>query len=198
MGSGKSVVARRLGELGAAVLSADEAAREVTAKGAPGLVAIVDAFGVEVLRADGSLDREWLARRVFGDPEAVARLNAITHPLIRAHLEEAARAAEAQWARVVVLEIPLLDPEQTVRWRLDGIAAVVAPEAVVLERLAGRGVSAEEARARWAYQPPAEKLVSMADWVIRNDGSLEDLAAQVDHLWADLLKRDSRRDDSSG
>lgn len=196
MGSGKSAVSRRLGELGATVLSADEAARAVTAPGSVGLCEIVAAFGPEVLDADGSLDRQGLAERVFGDPEAVARLNSITHPLIRALLESEIQDAEARGARVVVLEIPLLSPDQVRSWRLDGVVVVVASEEATLRRLGARGVSAEAARARWAHQLPPSKLTAMADWVLENDGSLEELALQVDRVWADLLKRESRCDDS--
>jgi len=197
MGSGKSAVSARLGEHGATVLSADHAARAVTAPGAPALSAIARAFGHEVLREDGSLDRQRLAARVFDDPEAVARLNAITHPWIRAWLSDRIRRAEADGARVVVLEIPLLPPEQVASWSLDLVVAVLAPEEVMLERLATRGMPADEARARWAYQPPPEALEAMADWVVDNSGSMAHLARQVDRLWVDLLKRGAQRDDSS-
>lgn len=196
MGSGKSAVTRRLGELGATVLSADEAARAVTAPGSVGLAEIVAAFGPEVLHADGSLDRQGLADRVFGDPEAVALLNAITHPRIRALLESEILQVEARGERVVVLEIPLLSPAHVRSWGLDGVVVVVAPEDVTLRRLGARGVSVEAARARWAHQLPSSTLKAMADWVIENNGSLEELVLQVDRVWADLLKREPRCDDS--
>lgn len=197
MGSGKSTVVDVLASFGAATLSADEVARRESAPGSAGLADIVATFGPGVLRADGSLDRGRLASQVFSDPEALARLNAVTHPRIRTALRCEAERLEDQGAPVIVLEIPLLGPGEVASWGLDGVVVVTAREDVALSRLATRGLSLEEARARWAHQLSLEVLRGMADWVIDNSGSLEALRENVAQVWADLLKDTTGRDDSS-
>ena len=138
IGSGKSMVAQRLRDLGAAVVDADAIAREVTAPGGPAYAAIVRAFGQSVLRRDGSLDRKALAARVFADDAARRQLNALTHPYIRQRMaEEAARLASTPGLRVIVFDIPLLlETTDGSDLGLEGIVVVTA--AVIV----GAGVGA--------------------------------------------------------
>lgn len=185
--SGKSTIARRLAEHGAVVVDADQLVREVQAPGSPVLTAIADAFGDGMLRPDGSLDRAALGDRVFGDEAAIARLNAIVHPAVRA--ESARRFAEAfgdDPAAVVVYDVPLLvearveDP-----WEL--VIVAHAPAEVRARRLVElRGLSPEEAAARIASQVSDDARLRIADVVIDTAGTLEQTLRQTDELWSRL------------
>lgn len=185
IGSGKSRVARLLGELGAAVISADEIAREVTAPGTPAHRAVVEAFGPEVLLADGSLDRRALAARVFADEEARRRLEAITHPEIR---REMARRLEALRSGsppppAAVLEIPLLF-ETGRQHEFDEVWVVWAPREARISRVMARdGVRREDVEARMRAQLPLEEKVKLADVVIDNGGGWEETVRQVRDAW---------------
>jgi dephospho-CoA kinase len=182
--SGKSTIARRLAEHGAIVVDADQIVRDVQQPGSPVLADLADAFGDDVLLADGSLDRAALGARAFADPDAVARLNAIVHPAVRA--ESARRFAEAFAAdrqAVVVYDVPLLvearvdDP-----WEL--IVVAHAPADLRLRRLVElRGMSEADAAARLASQVSDEARLAVADVVIDTAGSLDDTRRQVDELW---------------
>src|SRR3954470_18954300 len=187
IGSGKSEVSRRLRELGAVVIDADAVAREVVEPGTPGLAAVVAEFGEDVLRANGQLDREGLGRIVFGDPEKLARLNAIVHPLVGERI--AARMAEVERDHpdgVVVYDVPLL-VENDLAGGYDVVLVVAASPETQLRRLVQqRGMSEEDARARIAAQAPLEAKLAVADIVIHNDGPLADLDARVREVWADL------------
>lgn len=187
IGSGKSEVARRLAALGARVIDADELAREVVARGTPGLAAVVESFGREVMAADGSLDRARLAATVFADEAARERLNAIVHPLVRA--ETAKRFAAAPPEAVVVHDVALL-VETGLIPSYDVVVVVEAPLEQRLTRLTThRGLSEADARARIGAQASDEKRRAAAHVVIVNDGSVEELDRQVAHLWADLARR---------
>ncbi len=186
IGSGKSEVARRLAAYGALVVDADLLAREVVAPGTPGLAAVVAQFGAEVLTADGSLDRERLAARVFADEAARGRLNAIVHPLVRAETEKRFAAAPAN--AVVVNEVPLL-VESGLLAAYDVVVAVEAPLELRLSRLARRGVSAPAAAARIAAQASDDERRARADVVIVNEGTVEELDRQVARLWPRLVHR---------
>jgi dephospho-CoA kinase len=186
IGSGKSEVARRLAAYGALLVDADLLAREVVAPGTPGLAAVVAQFGAEVLTADGSLDRELLAARVFADEAARGRLNAIVHPLVRAETEKRFAAAPAD--AVVVNEVPLL-VESGLLASYDVIVAVEAPLELRLARLARRGVSEAAATARIAAQASDDERRARADVVIVNDGTVEELDRQVARLWLGLACR---------
>jgi len=195
IGSGKSEVSARLAALGAVVIDADKAAREVVEPGTPGLRQIAETFGAGVLQADGSLDRAGLAGIVFGDEEARGRLNAIVHPLVH----EWMRAAEAQVVRnggggvVVVHDVPLLAEGGRAR-DFDLVVVVDVPAEVQVERLAGaRGMTAEQARARIAAQATREQRLAVADIVIDNSGTLEDLDRRVAEVWAELKSRNGRK-----
>lgn len=186
IGSGKSAVSRLLREHGAVVVDADLIAREVVDVGSPGLAAVVDAFGSEVLQPDGSLDRAALGRRVFSDPAALARLNAITHPLIAQRTSELFREAVEAGAEILVHDVALL-VENGLSRGYDAIVVVAADPATQLDRLVRlRGMSQDEARARIAAQLPLEDKLAVATHVIRNDGPLEELAPQVERVWASL------------
>jgi dephospho-CoA kinase len=192
IGSGKSEVSKRLASLGAVVIDADKGAREVVEPGTPGLAMIADAFGSGVLRDDGALDRAALAAIVFADPEALARLNSITHPLIRDWVSD--REAEALRAAgpgaVVVHDVPLLAEGLRTSSDFDVVVVVdVSPE-LQLERLTGqRGMTAEQAAARVAAQATREQRLAIADIVIDNSGTIADLDQRVTAIWAQLRDR---------
>ncbi len=184
IGSGKTTAARRFAELGALVVDADAVAREVVEPGTEGLAAVVAAFGPAVLDAAGRLDRAALAAVVFDDPEARARLNGILHPLIRGRVAE--RIAAAPAGTVVVQDVPLL-VETGQAGSYDLVVVVEAPPALRVERLAGRGMPAGQARSRMAAQATDEQRRAVADVVLVNDGTPEQLRAQVDRLWAERV-----------
>jgi dephospho-CoA kinase len=190
IGAGKSEVSKRLAALGAVVVDADKAAREVVEPGTPGLARIAETFGRGVLQPDGSLDRAKLAEIVFADEEARGRLNAIVHPLVH----EWMRAADATALRsrgndvVVVHDVPLL-AEGGRGGEFDVVIVVDVPPGVQVERLAGRGMPEEQARARMAAQAARERRLAVADIVIDNSGSLDDLDQRIAEVWADLRAR---------
>jgi dephospho-CoA kinase len=187
IGSGKSEVARRLAAHGALVVDSDRLAREVVAPGTPGLAAVVAAFGEQMLRDDGSLDREHLAALVFADPAARERLNAIVHPLVGA--AAAAALAAAPTDAVVVHDVPLL-VETGMAPAFDVVVVVDAPVEAQLARLVTqRGMSEADARARIAAQATREQRRAVADHVIRNDGTLQELAERTDEVWAAIAAR---------
>jgi dephospho-CoA kinase len=182
--SGKSTIARRLAEHGAVIVDADAIVREVQSPGSPVLAAIAAEFGSDVIRADGSLDRAALGGRVFGDPDRIARLNAIVHPAVRT--ESARRFAEALAAdpdAVVVYDVPLLvEARADDPWEL--IVVAHAPADVRARRLVElRGMTAEDAAARIASQVSDEARLEVADVVIDTTGTLGETTRQVDELW---------------
>jgi dephospho-CoA kinase len=191
IGSGKSTVSARLAELGAIILDADKAARAVVEPGTPGLAAITAAFGPDVLAADGSLDRARLAGIVFADSAALGRLNAITHPLIHEHIRAAEEAAIAAGGDDVVLvhDVALLAEWGRAK-EFDLVIVVDVPAETQLERLTGpRGMAEDQARARMAAQATREQRLAVADIVIDNSGSREDLDRRVAEVWAELRAR---------
>jgi len=185
VGAGKSSVSALLAEHGAVIVDADLIAREVVEPGTPGLAAVVAEFGAGILAAEGSLDRAALAEIVFHDDSARLRLNAILHPLIGDRTAELIAAAPA--GSIVVNDIPLLAESR--RSGYDVVIVVVAGRQVRLERLEKRGMGPDEAEARMAAQASDEQRLALADEVVHNDGTREELAAQVDALWARLVER---------
>jgi dephospho-CoA kinase len=184
IGAGKSEVSRLLAELGAVVVDADRIAREVVEPGTDGLRAVVAEFGDGVLEPDGSLDRAALGAVVFADPERLAALNAVVHPLV------AARSAELEAAAgpgaVVVHDVPLL-AENGLADLYDKVLVVDASEETRLDRLVRRrGMSESDARARMAAQATREERLAVADLVIDNDGPLDALEPQVREAWSAL------------
>jgi dephospho-CoA kinase len=191
--SGKSTVARMLAELGAAVIDADQVARDVVRPGQPALDAIVAAFGAEALTPAGELDRKGLAARVFADPEARRRLERITHPRIAE--ETARRVAElgARGVEVVVYEASLL-VEGGMHTGLDGLIVVAASAEVQRRRMQERDdLTPEEAQRRLAAQAPLRDKVAVADYVIDGSAALETTRAQVAAAWSDVLAGGPRR-----
>lgn len=185
--AGKSVVARRLAELGAVVVDADVIAREVVEPGTPALDAIRSRFGDGVIAADGSLDRPALAAIVFSDAAARSDLNGITHPAVRQRSQELfAAAGAADPDAVVVYDVPLL-AEGTRRDEFDRVIVVHADRDERLRRLVElRGMSPDEAGRRIDAQASDEQRLAVADTVIDANGSLEDTLRAVDELWAGL------------
>jgi dephospho-CoA kinase len=196
IGSGKSEVSRRLAAHGAVIIDADVAAREVVAPGTPGLAQVAEAFGPEVLGPDGALDRERLGAIVFRDPALRAKLNAITHPLVREWMTAAERAAAERTGAdkdlIVVHDVPLLAESR----RADGFDLVIVvdvPPELQVERLVSqRGMTPDQARARMAAQASREQRLAIAGVVIDNSGSLDDLDRRVAEVWADLQRRAAR------
>lgn len=187
IGAGKSEVSRRLAEAGAVLVDADKIAREVVEPGTEGLAAVVAEFGEDVLRPDGSLDREKLGAIVFADAERRTALNAIVHPLVGKRSMELFEAAPED--AVVVYDVPLL-AEGDRAGDFDLVVVVDAPEEVQVRRLvADRGMSEEQARARIAAQATRERRRAIADVVIDNSGDLAALERQVDELWKTLQAR---------
>jgi dephospho-CoA kinase len=190
IGSGKSTVTARLAEHGAVVIDADLLAREVVAAGTPGLAEVVTVFGPDVVGPDGELDRAEMGRRVFGDDDVRARLEQIIHPRVRARAAEI--EATAGDDAIVVHDIPLL-VETGQAGSFDVVLVVDAPLDVQVQRLVEhRAMSEEEARSRIAAQAGREQRLAAADHVLSNDGSLAQLQAAVDLVWADLSARAAR------
>jgi dephospho-CoA kinase len=185
IGAGKSTAARLLAERGALVLDADVAAREVVAPGTDGLAAVVREFGDAVLGPDGALDRAALAEVVFADPGRRDALNAIVHPRVRSWMAQ--RVAAAPEGSVVVQDIPLL-VEGGLAGLFELVVVVDAADEVRVARLVrDREMSEREAAARIAAQAPRGQRLAAADVVLSNDGTPEELAAQVGGLWDRIL-----------
>ena len=184
--AGKSVVARRLVELGAVHVDADVLAREVVEPGTPGLAAIAERFGPGVIAADGSLDRPALGAIVFSDDAARADLNAITHPAVWRRAQELFAEAEARDPHaVVVYDVPLL--VEAMRERSFGFDLVVVVHADRAERIRRlvevRGMSPQEAEGRVAAQASDAERLAVADVVIDTNGTMDETIAAVDALW---------------
>jgi dephospho-CoA kinase len=191
IGAGKSEVSRLLVKHGAVLIDADKIAREVVEPGTPGLAAVVEAFGEDVLAPDGSLDRPKLGSIVFADAERRAVLNSIVHPLVGARSREL-EAAAAQDS-VIVHDVPLL-AENDLAPLYDVVVVVDAAPETQLDRLVRlRGMTEEEARARMAAQATREKRLATADIVIDNDVPLETLERRVREVWAELVRRAQER-----
>jgi dephospho-CoA kinase len=184
IGSGKSTVSALLAEHGAVIVDADRIAREVVEPGTPGLAAVVSAFGEGVVGPDGGLDRAALAAVVFADAEARARLDGIVHPLVRARAAEVVAAAPPD--AVLVHDIPLLvETGQAGRYEL--VLVVQADLGTRVARLVARGMTEDDARARIAAQATDEQRAAVADVVLDNSGTREELAAQVSRFWTEQV-----------
>jgi dephospho-CoA kinase len=182
--TGKSVVRRMFEHLGAYGIDADALAHRAMAKGAPGYQPVLTMFGKWLLGQDGQIERAKLGRIVFSDPQALAQLEAILHPLVREAVDVLVRRSKQ---RVIVLEaIKLL--ESPLRQHCDRIVVAYAPEEVQLNRLVEkRKLSHAVARLRIAAQPSQRDKITAADFVIRNDGSYEDAWHQVSVIWQELF-----------
>ncbi|MFC4499150.1 MULTISPECIES: dephospho-CoA kinase [Streptomyces] len=195
IGAGKSEVSRLLVECGAVLIDADRIAREVVAPGTPGLASVVEAFGTDVLAPDGSLDRPRLGSIVFADPEKLAVLNSIVHPLVGARSRALESAAPED--AVVVHDVPLLT-ENGLSGLYDLVVVVDADTATQLDRLVRlRGMTEDDARARMAAQATREQRRKIADIVIDNDVPLPELRRRVAEVWAGLARRAHGRQESA-
>ena len=190
IGSGKSVASAILAELGAEIINADLVGHEVYEPSKPGFDAIASEFGSGVVGPDGRIDRKQLGSLVFADDAKLARLNAIVHPLIRAEIERRIeRARKTDAVRAVVVEAAIL---LEAGWRplVDQVWVISARREDVVERLASqRGMAEGEAAARMAKQMTDGARRSVADVVIENSGSLDDLRARLVGLWQTLVPR---------
>jgi len=188
IGSGKSTVARLLEKRGAVVFDADLLAREAVAPGTQGHAAVIERFGADVLAPGGELDREALASIVFADPSARRDLEQIVHPEVRRLFAEGSEAYR-DTDRVVVFSAPLL-VESGMHTAFEILVVVSATVATQIERLMRqRGMSEASIRARIDAQAPLEDKSAVADVLVDNEGTLDQLESQVDRLWNDLSAR---------
>ena len=219
IGTGKSTVAKMLAARGAAVVDADEIAKEIVAPGGAAYDAVVERFGRGVVSGDGTVDRAALASIVFSDPAALDDLNSITHPVIGAMMlarlvsldgpdagsgaaapgvaAPAAGAPGAGAPGVAVVVVPLLRPAHVDALGLVRVVVVDCPTEVAVARLVeARGMDETDARARIAAQPSREERLALADYVVDNSSTRAHVAAEVDALWKWLvgLARPAGRD----
>lgn len=187
IGAGKSTVSQALAERGAVIVDADLIARQVVEPGTPTLAALVDRFGPQVQRLDGTLDRAALAAVAFGDPESLAALNAITHPAIGA---EISRQIETYLGteRVVVLDAALLF-DRARPGLVGSIVVDVDPEVAISRLVQFRGFDERDARRRVESQMRREDRVALADQVVDNSGDGDALTAQLDRIWEWIISR---------
>ena len=183
IGSGKSSVSARLQARGAEIIDADAIVHEIQKPGGRAYQGIVDRFGPEIVRADGTLDRPALAKIVFDDAEARRELERLTFPHVGAVIGER-MAALAETDKVVVLDIPLMAEGGKGRYGAAATLVVDCPPETAVERVvADRGMDADDARSRQAAQAPRGKRLEIADFVIDNSGDLDQLEAEVDSAW---------------
>jgi dephospho-CoA kinase len=187
IGSGKSTVAQMLAQRGAVVLDADAFARETVRAGSAGLRAVVARFGSEVLTGDGELDRPKLATIVFADPAARADLEGIVHPEVRRLIADGIQE-NLDTENVVVLVNPLLIEMGTHR-DCDVVVVVSVPSETQVARSTARGMDENDVRARMAAQLPLDERSRLADVILDNEGSIDELQHQVDRLWDQLSER---------
>ncbi len=199
IGSGKSTVAALLAERGATVIDVDGLGREVIAPGGRAEAEVIAEFGSEITDAAGHIDRAGLARVVFGQPEALARLTAISHPAINAELAakldegrlDAVQGDGGSAESVVILDMAILvesnlgrgDPEHS----YTKVVVVEAPAELRVERAVARGMEADDVRARIASQATDGERRAVADAVITNDGDLATLVQRVEELWQQIV-----------
>lgn len=187
--SGKSAVAARLRERGVPVIDADQLAREAVAKGSDGLAAVTRLFGPEVLLADGTLDRKKVAAAVFTDEEKRKALNAIVHPIVTMLTFKAASRLRDEGEALACYEAALI-VENGVADAFRPLIVVSAPEDVQVARATARdGSTPDEARARIRAQMPLAEKTAVADYVIENTGTLEELNRRTDEILAAICAR---------
>ncbi len=188
IGSGKTTVCRMLEEKGARLFNADLAARRIMAEDADVRREVQEAFGRESYR-EGVLDRPFVASKVFGDADALKRLNAIVHPRVFAAFEDVKSGLAAEGAPLLLHESAILF-ESGAAEHVDEVLVVHAPEEVRVARAAARdGVTAGAVRARMAHQLSQDAMLSRADYRIENAGSAEALQEQVDRLFERIMRK---------
>jgi dephospho-CoA kinase len=183
IGSGKSTVAKMLSDFGAVVIDADVIAREVLLPGNAGYTSAIAAFGAGILDAEGNIDRKSLAKLVFENPIELAKLEAIVHPAVIARV--AAIRASVPESAVVVYDTPLMFEKQ-LQGQFDKILMVVSDKELRRTRLVERGLELGDIEARMANQATDEQRISIADFVIENNGSHEQLQEQVAKVWQQI------------
>jgi dephospho-CoA kinase len=189
IGSGKSTVSALLAEKGAVIIDADAITREVQQPGQPVFDAMVDRFGAGIVAADGSLDRAALAAIVFTDEQSRKDLEHIVHPAVGAEMLKRLQA-EADTDHVVVYDVPLLVEAARRAMSFAGVIVVdIDPEVAVRRVVEQRGMDEHDVRARIANQASRAERLSVADKVIDNSGTREDLRRQVDEVWAWIQTR---------
>jgi dephospho-CoA kinase len=187
--SGKSTVAGMLRELGAKIINADDLARAIVQPGKEAWKEIVAAFGPEILRPDRSIDREKLRSAIFEDPQKRKRLDAITHPRIRALAQARAQELAAKGSAIVVYEAPLLFENEAHLW-LRPVILVACEDALQRRRLKARDhLSEAEITQHLKAQMPLSEKRPLADFVIENDGDLDDLKKQVKDVWEKIRQQ---------
>ena len=187
IGTGKSEISRILKELGAVVLDGDTYGHQVYLPNTEGLREIVAAFGEDVLLPSGEVDRRALGGKVFGNPEAMAKLNAIAWPRIRQMIVDGIEEQKREGTQVVILDAAVLIEAG---WTdlTDEIWVSSAPDADVIQRLQARNnLTEEQVRARMSSQTPIEEKAKHADVIVENNGDLEALRRKVEGLWEDRL-----------
>jgi len=192
IGTGKTTAAHMLGEHGAAVVDCDALGRLVIEPGQRAHDAVIARFGRGIVNSAGHIDRPSLAKLVFGKPDELAALNAISHPAIDAEI--AAQIAAARADRIVVLDMAVLVETDLGKGQYQVVVVVEAPLDVRLRRLAGRGMNADDAKARMASQATDAVRRAVADFVIDNGGDIDHLRGQVDRLWQQLITWPNRKD----
>src|SRR5512140_1014521 len=187
IGSGKSTVAAMLREAGIPVLDADRISREVTAPGGRAYDAVVQAFGREIVRNDGTIDRKRLGEIVFPDPASRERLERITHPAIFDAMKEAIARIEREGHRAAVVEAALIH-ESGRKGLFEAVISVTCDRETALSRLAARdGMSRSQAEARLRAQMDADRKAKASDYVIDNSASTEETSRQVKRIARTLL-----------
>lgn len=196
IGSGKTVVSSMLAERGAIIIDADAVVRELQAPGQPLLKELAEAFGDSIIASDGSLDRGALATIAFNDKDALSRLNKIVHPAVGKEMDRRLNE-QRDTDNVVVLDIPLL--AENPRKGLCGVIVVDVPVETAVSRLVEfRNMDEADARARIANQASREKRLAIADVVVENSGTLDDLSRRVDEVWAWAQTLPPAADDAGG
>ena len=186
IGAGKSTVADLFSQKGAVVIRSDELARQVIEPQTPGFQQVIDRFGKDLVNAEGYIDRAKLAQIVFHDDAALKDLENIIHPLVRSKTNQIIDQHTSE--TIIVNEIPLL-LEKKMESLFDFLVIVISSEKNRLERLAHRGLTAEQATARMAKQVSDEQRKAAADFLIVNDGNLDQLEADVEKIWQTLQER---------
>ena len=186
IGAGKSTVAELFSKRGAVVIRSDELARQVIEPETPGQKQVISRFGIEILNDKGSIDRAKLAQIVFKDDDALKDLENIVHPLVRERTNQL--MSEQTSETIIINEIPLL-LEKNMESLFDFLVIVISSEKNRLERLLQRGVSEDQAKARMAKQVDDQARKAAADFLIVNDGNLDQLDADVQKIWQTLQER---------
>lgn len=189
IGSGKSLAAEYFADLGAMVIDADQLARSAIERGSTGFDEVVTVFGDSILK-NGDIDRRALGELVFKDPELKSKLENIIHPWVRKEFEEA--VASLKGDEVLVYEIPLMF-ETNAQDRFDVVITVEAAMDNRISRLRAKGLHISEIESRIAAQATREQRESIADFLIENDGSEDDLLRKVENIWDELADRDVKK-----